>query len=333
MLKTSIALATYNGARYVDEQLESYARQSRLPDELIVRDDCSDDDTVDRVERFAADSPFPVRLTRNETRLGYVGNFDRAIMDCSGDVILPSDQDDVWLPSKVERLVSILEADSTVGLAFSDGQVVNERLDSLGVTVWHARRLDAEKQAYIRRGDAFQLLIRGKLLAGATIAFRSAFRDVIHPIPVGLAFSHDSWIVFIASAISKVQLVEEPLVMYRRHESQASGLGRYRNRRRLPNRLKALWTGTSLDQDRAFLSKYLDQLREAERRLTAPEVRGLCRPQDLKFLEDTITHLEARLSLPPNRLHRVPTVVNEVRSGRYRLRPGALHCLVRDLVL
>src|SRR5213080_381833 len=97
----SVALCTYNGAAYLGEQLDSIVAQSRPPDELVVCDDGSTDETVEVLETFLAEAPFPVRLQRNEANLGFVKNFEQAISLCTGDFVALSDQDDVWMPGKL----------------------------------------------------------------------------------------------------------------------------------------------------------------------------------------------------------------------------------------
>jgi len=97
----SIALATYNGERYIGEQLDSILRQTRLPDELVVFDDASVDATQAIVLDFARHAPFPVRFQVNSVRLGSTRNFEMAIRACGGDIIFLCDQDDVWYPDKI----------------------------------------------------------------------------------------------------------------------------------------------------------------------------------------------------------------------------------------
>src|SRR3954470_17842517 len=94
----SVAMCTYNGARFLGEQLASVAAQTRPPDELVVCDDRSTDETASLVRDFAAAAPFRVRLHVNERNLGSTRNFERAVSLCEGDLIALSDQDDEWLP-------------------------------------------------------------------------------------------------------------------------------------------------------------------------------------------------------------------------------------------
>src|SRR5262245_2492499 len=99
--RVSVALCTHNGARFLDAQLHSLAAQSQLPHELVIGDDASTDGTIEQLERFAKEVPFPVRITKNPEPVGVTENFSRTLAACSGDVLMPCDQDDVWHPEKI----------------------------------------------------------------------------------------------------------------------------------------------------------------------------------------------------------------------------------------
>ncbi len=101
--RISIALCTYNGERFLNQQLASMAQQTRLPDELVVCDDRSTDRTLTMVREFAASAPYPVRIFQNEQNLGFAANFERAIRLCQGNLIALSDQDDIWYPIRLQR--------------------------------------------------------------------------------------------------------------------------------------------------------------------------------------------------------------------------------------
>src|SRR5262245_49520236 len=108
MTRLSVALCTYNGARFLHDQLSSIARQSSLPHELVICDDRSSDNTVAIIERFALGAPFPVRWQVNATNLGSTKNFELAISRCHGDVIALSDQDDIWQRDKLAQIERVL---------------------------------------------------------------------------------------------------------------------------------------------------------------------------------------------------------------------------------
>src|SRR6266567_6944512 len=106
--RISVAMCTYNGARFLREQLESIAAQSRLPDELVVCDDGSTDETVETIKAFVGRAPFAVRLEINSKNLGSTKNFEKAIGLCEGEIIALADQDDVWKPQKLAVLEATL---------------------------------------------------------------------------------------------------------------------------------------------------------------------------------------------------------------------------------
>ena len=127
----SIALATFNGGAYLQEQLDSLASQVLHPMELVVSDDGSDDQTMDLIYNFSRVAPFPVKLVQNRERLGYGLNFLNAASMCAGSHISFCDQDDVWLPQKIARISTILQSGSFDLVAHS-AKVVDRQLNWLG---------------------------------------------------------------------------------------------------------------------------------------------------------------------------------------------------------
>ena len=124
--RISVAMCTYNGAHFLAPQLESFVVQSRLPDELVVCDDGSSDDTVAILQAFARRAPFRVRIEVNDVTLRSTKNFEKAIGLCTGDLIATSDQDDVWLPEKLALCEAAFARDPHIGLVFSDAEIVEE---------------------------------------------------------------------------------------------------------------------------------------------------------------------------------------------------------------
>ena len=102
-------MATYNGEKYLKEQLDSFVQQTRQPDELVVTDDCSTDGTLGLLKAFAKTAPFDMAVHQNQRNYGYCGNFNQASMRTGGDLVFLSDQDDVWFPEKVERMARAAE--------------------------------------------------------------------------------------------------------------------------------------------------------------------------------------------------------------------------------
>src|SRR5215213_2898715 len=151
-MKISVAMCTYNGAELLPAQLQSIITQSRPPDEIVICDDRSTDDTQALIKKFATDSPIPITLHINQQNLGSVKNFERAISLCTGDVIALSDQDDVWRSDKLERFETVLNSSPTAGLVFSDADVVDENLKPLNRRMWDEVGFDIHKRKLVRMG-------------------------------------------------------------------------------------------------------------------------------------------------------------------------------------
>jgi glycosyltransferase involved in cell wall biosynthesis len=323
MAKISIALCTYNGEQFLREQLESFTYQRRLPDELIVCDDRSTDGTVSIVERFASQGAFSVVLVRNDVNLGSTRNFEKAISMCTGDLIFLSDQDDIWLPEKIERIEGAFD-DEHVGLVFSDAEVVDEELRPLG------RRLSsltfhATSRNDLRAGMVFESLLKQNFVTGASAAFRSSLRNVITPTPVGVPnLIHDAWIALSIAIHARIIFIDAPLIKYRQHASQQIGLGipHMSDRRESFERTIAY-----LHDDINRLAMMRDILPGLLGGKPLPSVDALIREK-----RDHIRHCEARMDLPRSRVKRVVPVLTEILSGRYSRFSAGLLSAAKDVV-
>lgn len=210
-MRISIAMATYNGAAYLDEQLQSFVDQTTLPDELVVSDDSSSDESCQVVEAFASRSPFPVVLIRNDENAGYSANFNRALSSCQGDIVFLSDQDDVWLPEKIERILSEFNARPDTQLIIHDLDYCKEDLTPIGQTKIERMRenFDLEKSYVV----------------GMATAIRGDFLRLCLPIPDKPGITHDSWLHACAQAIGGKTIINSVLAMHRRHPSNVTASG------------------------------------------------------------------------------------------------------------
>lgn len=214
-------MCTYNGASHVLQQLESFAGQTRLPDEVVVCDDHSVDDTVRIVGDFVKRAPFEVRLIGNAENLGFVRNFEKAVRLCTGDVVFLSDQDDVWKPAKLEEFLAGFAAHPAAGLLFCDADLVDSDLQPLGKTWWQAKGFNKAAQRRLESETGFSVMLKSPMAAGAMLAFHSRYAGSVFPIPAG--WTHDQWISTVLSAITGVKLVRLPLNKYRQHAAQVYG--------------------------------------------------------------------------------------------------------------
>jgi glycosyltransferase involved in cell wall biosynthesis len=204
----SVAMATYNGERFLPEMLESLAAQTRPPDELVVRDDASQDDTVAILHAFARRVPFRVEVMADGPRLGYAQNFIAASRACKGNVIFFADQDDSWRPPKVATVT----------------QVVRRRRP---MAVFHDFALIDDQGAGI--ADSFYDLIAQRgvppvaALKGCSMAVTRAFVDTWGWPPAESPVSHDFWVALLATAFGQRLNLPESLIDYRLHSGNASG--------------------------------------------------------------------------------------------------------------
>jgi hypothetical protein len=318
----SIALCTCNGAAYLPDQLASIAAQTRLPDELVVRDDASEDDTPSIVDAFAARVPFPVRLTRNAERLGSIRNFDGAIAACSGDLIALSDQDDLWRADKLAVIERRFVDHPGVGMVFSDADLVDAALTPVGVRLWARVGFDQRRQRFWRDRGALAALVPGRIVTGATMAFRSSFRPLVLPTPGGIApMIHDGWIALAIAAVAGVAFIDEPLISYRTHASQQIGAPEAREAR--------LGAFESLRHVNAY-SMYLVSLDALQTRL-CDGCAGREGVEAASRVAAIRRHFETRATMPSRRLDRLPLVLRELIGRRYHDYGSGLRSAIKDL--
>jgi glycosyltransferase involved in cell wall biosynthesis len=239
----SIAMTTFNGARYLGEQLNSLASQTVTPLELVVCDDTSSDETVTILHSFAAQAPFPVKILQNADRLGFQQNFMKAASLCKGSLIAFCDQDDIWNENKLE--------------------VVNQyfaQSDNLLVTHDYSMFFENGRKSI---PSYFGNLARSGLLLAVSISgcsqvIRRELIDLVGwPSPQS-TWSHDTWVCFTALLLEKRGYIDQSLIQYRMHANNTSGClvgGESRSRRWLRSvQLPPFTSGSDLD---AFLGHFV----------------------------------------------------------------------------
>jgi len=319
-LSLSVALCTYNGSRFLFEQLQSIGSQSRPPDELIICDDRSSDSTVAIVKSFALEAPFPVRLEVNQNNLGSTKNFELAISRCRGDVIVLSDQDDVWHKDKLAQMERVLHRFPSVGAVFSDADVVDEQLTPMGYKLWDRYGFTRTRRRQLVAGRAFRVLLDQNAVTGATLAFRSWLKEWVMPIPD--CWMHDAWVAAVTAAISDLSIIEDPLIQYRQHaQNQVGG-------RKPP--VSEFLRAVARDNT-TFYQDYVNQLKLLRQRLT--DCSKLKRLDDLSLLDSRILHFEARARMPAQRLRRLPLALRELWTLRYFRHSNGGISLGKDLFL
>ena len=220
----SIALCTYNGALFLEEQLNSLAGQTYKPNELIICDDGSSDDTLKLAKKFADTAPFEVTIIENKTAVGPAQNFSQAILACSGDYVALCDQDDVWGTQKLELILKKMkEIEVRLGsdvplLVHSDLIVTDEKLQPVFFSMMEQQHIRNETDMQ----NAQRVLSIQNYVTGCTVLINRALVESACPIPTN-AVMHDWWLALIAASKGYIGFVEQPLVYYRQHKSNTVG--------------------------------------------------------------------------------------------------------------
>ena len=144
-MKVSVAMCTYNGARYIQEQLDSILHQTRPVDEIIISDDGSTDGTLEILRKYANDYHY-INYCVNKTNKGFKQNFIDTINRCTGDIVFLSDQDDCWYEYKVAKILDLYEKNANLQVVFTNGNIINEDGESLNETMFERVGLDNMKQ-------------------------------------------------------------------------------------------------------------------------------------------------------------------------------------------
>ena len=279
MASTSVALCTYNGERFLSQQLESLAAQTVLPDELVICDDASSDGSIRILEVFAKNAPFIVRIFKNPKNLGYIKNFEQAIGLCSMDVIFLCDQDDYWESEKLNQVLKVFDTEEDVGMVLHgfrkidlNGAPYIEAEEKYGVNQINANQLDE-----VFRSNSIEvfLLPHSRAWCGCMTAFRRKFNNIIIPIFPGKG--HDDWILKVIAPLSEIRFLSDPLVRYRihawnnnSHEIGGKNLKYFLQRFLL--RMNALWRGHS---KRNFYRLLIERIEQSKMRLQHPELIDL----------------------------------------------------------
>ena len=319
-MKFSVAMCTYNGAQYIREQLASITAQTRLPDEIIICDDGSRDDTRDILRAFANKAPFETHIHFNETTLGSTKNFEKAISLCSGDIIALSDQDDVWHPQKLARVEQVFMQNHEIDGVFTNANVVDQHLRSLGLSLWDVVLFSKKEQMLVQKGKILDILLKHLIVTGATLAFRSSWKDALSPIPS--CWVHDAWLALGLAMFSSLSIIQESLMKYRQHGNnqigaRPKGIG-YRINETLATD-REVYYASDLERYQVAYDHFCQWF--------PPE------HESMKKLSSKIQHLQTRSRLPARRGLRIPIILKELLTGKYVRYSTSWQVAVKDMLI
>lgn len=206
----SIALTTFNGEKYIQEQLESILHQTYSDFELIIIDDCSNDNTFSLLKKYT-NSDDRISLSQNKVNLGFKKNFEKAISLCKGDYIALSDQDDIW---SCDHLQYLFDNIGDKSLVCSNANLINNDGVSLNISMREILRIEFTPTDDLR---IFKHLLYENFAQGATMLFKKDLLETAFPIPDTIIF-HDHWLALIAAANEGIRLLDKSTLNYRQHE-------------------------------------------------------------------------------------------------------------------
>ena len=326
-LSASVAMCTYNGERFLSEQLHSFAAQTVLPDELVVCDDGSTDGTLEILEDFRRTAPFPVRIYRNEKNLGYVKNFEKAALLCGGDIIFFSDQDDIWLPEKVEKSLAVFGTEPDVGLLLLLAYTINAQGERTGLyrhCDWEFPEMETAEPMTLKK------IRRGVFWDGCHMVFRSSLRDVL--FPTSDMYGHDAWILCVLCAMTDVRILKSFTDLRRLHEKNFS--------KRLTVKEVFRETGSFWQSLRLYYERHLDPGRFLPKFRLYSKVLLRCRrfsekvrhPEMVETYELIKNHLAARGEAISRAFMRPWIIFREIRNGNYARNPHPVSRILGDIL-
>lgn len=224
--KISVAMATYNGEKYIKEQIESILANLSTEDELIVSDDGSTDSTLNIVKSFSDER---IRIVEGP-KCGVKKNFENAIIEASGKYIFLCDQDDIWTDNKVDTVLNTFEEKKCL-VVVHDCSIVDDEGNIICDSFF----------SFKKSGRGFVKNVITNTYIGCCMAFDSSLKDKFLPIPQDIEM-HDQWIGLIGDLNGENCFIPDKLISYRRHESNASDcFHHYGFKRMLTNRIHLLF--------------------------------------------------------------------------------------------
>jgi glycosyltransferase involved in cell wall biosynthesis len=315
-LTCGAAVITFNGIKYLPQQLESIVSQTRAVRHIVISDDNSSDGTWEYLEHWAKHAPVRVTLVRNQPQLGLIANYEQAVSMVEADIVFGADQDDVWLPNKVELMTAIFEEYPEVQLVHTDAILIDGNGQELATTLLTELVVSDRERNAVRDGRAYEVYFRRNLVTGATAAFRKSLLDLARPLPSVLY--QDAWLAFMASAVGKVHLLDVPTIRYRIHGSNMVGVKVGTSKEGMVAKLRDFyWTLSG----KSTLNKNIDRALSSriilhERLSSCTELSSHYRAMVVEALQFA-QRRKALMTTPHNPVGRVMKVLQDAFRGRY----------------
>jgi glycosyltransferase involved in cell wall biosynthesis len=263
-----VVMATYNGDRFLSQQLDSIFSQSWRNIRVLVSDDGSSDGTLQILSQYAKQFPGQLLFEQNQIRLGPIGNFAALMKTSSAAYVAFCDQDDIWRPDKLARCMAPMlhieaaKGGSTPVLIYTDMKLTSSDGAIQSESHW-------KKAGVYPQGASFRNLLAQNLVTGCTMMANRALIDLAASMPVSRVVMHDYWLALIASAFGVLHPIQQQTVLYRQHDMNAVGAGGALSTRQRLRRLRkdpALenWLRKAGIQAEAFLEMFGSKLSQTD---------------------------------------------------------------------
>lgn len=251
----AVVIATYNGEKYIKEQLYSIIKQSRKPDNIIVIDDQSSDDTSSIAEAILRKHDIPFKVIVNKKNLGPTRNFFEAINYINEEVIFFSDQDDIWLPEKIMKMMMLFEQDNKCSMVICDSYIWGGLDDGKKLHDVLGVKFEVNNKKQINKDWYWRQLVYRNIVTGMNMAINLS---VAKNRDYNIVMLHDAWYALIAPLYGTMYLVDEPLVKYRQHDKNVKGANRRISITKIKDSKSKISRAFSLQNERIKIVDELD---------------------------------------------------------------------------
>ena len=218
MEKIDILMATYNGEKYIREQIDSILSQTYSNFNLIISDDASSDATVNILKEYA-NKDERIKIFKQDKNLGVVSNFEFLLNKVENEFFMFADQDDIWEENKIEKSIDKLKEEDA-DLVYTDLKVVDEDLKKISDSYWNLKGFKKKVYKY----NNFESLYLNNYITGCTILCKSKWIKEILPLPkLSEYIIHDYWLALIVSMNGKISYLSDTTIQYRQHEENSIG--------------------------------------------------------------------------------------------------------------
>lgn len=223
MRKIGVIIATFNGSKYIKQQLISIINQSVRPSLIVITDGGSSDDTVSICKNILVDKKIAYKILTSRKQLSVTKNFEKGLYFCDCKYIFFSDQDDVWEPKKIAITVQAMEKFNAV-LAFTNAHIVDCELKAKNIDLW--KSIDYKQKEYIKmyhKNDRFlfDILLQRNIVTGMCMCINHCIKEKL--LPFSIYGIHDKWIGLLANSLGNVVAIDEKCVKYRQHGNNVIG--------------------------------------------------------------------------------------------------------------